>query len=380
MNVLAIAFLLSLVGGQLLGWTIWPGVVVYAHDILLVLLLVWAYATQIMDGTRVRLLHSLYAFFFVGLASLVLHISLFGGTLTFLSSLYLLRWFIYVEVYVLVASKKQKFPWTEWLYASSVLFAAVGLVQYLLYPDLRNLTYLGWDPHYYRLFSTLLDPNFAGIILVLGFFLGFGFIKRRPLLIVSELLLFAAFLLTYSRSSYLAFIAGIVTYACITKQRQLALGLLLLFFGAIAVLPIRDIDILRVNRLDSAVARLGNWERGMDLFGESPLIGWGFNTLRFVQTQRHWVDDTQIVSRAGGGLDNSFIFLLATTGVVGLASYLWILNSIILSARRNAVLLVSLAAIIVHAFFVNSLFYPWVMIWLWILAGAAERVQASGDT
>ena len=39
-----------------------------------------------------------------------------------------------------------------------------------VYPDLRNLWYLGWDPHYYRVFATLLDPNYVGILLVLTIF------------------------------------------------------------------------------------------------------------------------------------------------------------------------------------------------------------------
>lgn len=384
-NLLVTIFLFSLLGGQLVNWTIRPGIVLYPHDVLLIVMIIWAYASDAIVGTRVKLLYPLYAFLFAAIASLLLNLVNFNLREILAGSLYLVRWFVYAELYVLIASARVAFPWLRLLYAVSVLFGIAGFVQYFFYPDLRNLSYLGWDPHYYRLFSTLLDPNFAGIILVLGFFLGLQFVKTRPLLIVSQFVLLAGLLLTYSRSSYLAFIVGIVTYAFITKQKHVALGLLLLFFGAIAVLPLRDVDILRIDRRESALARLGNFERSMELIKESPVFGYGFNTLRFLQAKRGRISDTSLVSRAGAGVDNSFLFILATSGIVGLVAYLSILNAMVLLGRESmkhdsagAVLIASVVGVSTHAFFINSLFYPWVMIWLWVLTGSVEK-NASDD-
>ena len=40
---------------------------------------------------------------------------------------------------------------------------------YFIFPDVRSLAVDQWDPHYYRLVGSLLDPGFTGIILVLFF-------------------------------------------------------------------------------------------------------------------------------------------------------------------------------------------------------------------
>ncbi len=388
-NLLATIFLLSLLGGQLVSWTVRPGIVLYPHDVLLVVLIIWAYAKNAIVGTRVKLLYPLYAFLFAAIASLLLNLFQFGRLEILAGSLYLVRWFVYAEAYVLIASARATFPWLRLLYVVSVLFALFGFIQYFFYPDLRNLQYLGWDPHYWRLFSTLLDPNFAGIILVLGFLLGLAmwqYKKIRPMLVLSQVGLLGAILLTYSRSSYLAFLGSTVTFALVTKRTSLGLGLLIIFFVSIAVLPLRDVDILRIDRAETAIARLGNWERSMELIRGSPVFGYGFNTLRFLQAKRGLISDTSIVSRAGAGVDNSFLFILATTGIVGLVAYLSILNAMVLFGRESmkrdiagAVLIASVVGISIHAFFINSLFYPWVMLWLWILVGSVERQSEASD-
>lgn len=389
MNLLIIIFFLSLLVGQLVSWTVRPGIVLYPHDIILVVLIIWAYASGAIEGARVKLLYPLYAFLFAGVVSLLLNLVQFGRLEILAGSLYLVRWFVYAELYVLIASARVAFPWLRLLFVVSVLFAIFGFIQYFFYPDLRNLQYLGWDPHYYRFFSTLLDPNFAGIILVLGFLLGLAmwqYRKVRPMLVMTQAALIGAILLTYSRSSYFAFLTSIVTFALVTKRTSLGLGLLVIFFVAIAVLPLRDVDILRIDRSETAVARLGNWERSMELIRESPVFGYGFNTLRFLQTKRGWISDTGIVSRAGAGVDNSFLFLVATTGIVGLVAYLSILNAMVFLGRERfkrdiagAVLIASVVGVSTHALFINSLFYPWVMIWLWILVGSVERKSKVSD-
>ena len=76
--------------------------------------------------------------------------------------------------------------------------------------------------------------------------------------------------------------------------------------------------------------------------------------------------------------------MFATTGIIGLASYLWLLRSIERGMERvsekplkhlRVVGLMSLAGLIVHSMFVNSLFYAWVMQWVWILAGISESIS-----
>jgi hypothetical protein len=77
------------------------------------------------------------------------------------------------------------------------------------------------------------------------------------------------------------------------------------------------------------------------------------------------------LSKAAAGLDSSLLFIAATTGVVGLAAFIFLFVSMIRLAqgRFRTIYLASVAAVAVHSLFVNSLFYPWVMVWLWVLTG-----------
>ena len=52
-----------------------------------------------------------------------------------------------------------------------IFIVGLGFIQFLFYQSLRNLFYLGWDEHLYRMFSIFLDPNFAGAFFVLYYFL-----------------------------------------------------------------------------------------------------------------------------------------------------------------------------------------------------------------
>ena len=45
---------------------------------------------------------------------------------------------------------------------SGLGLAVLGLLQFIFLPDMQFLAKSGWDPHYYRIVSTFLDPNFAG--------------------------------------------------------------------------------------------------------------------------------------------------------------------------------------------------------------------------
>ena len=139
---------------------------------------------------------------------------------------------------------------------------------------------------------------------------------------------------------------------------------------------------MRLDRAETALARIGNWQRGIELFSERPILGWGFNTLRWVQAQKDWTEEGETKSRAASGLDNSFLFLASTTGIFGFGAYIWLLISMISMGKKTSlgfVLIASITGVSAHSLFTNSLFYPWVMIWLWIVAGAVEKSPAEQD-
>lgn len=358
MKWLFILFFVTLPLGQIGAIPVIAGITVYAHDIAIVLLLTLSRKKNFTGKLRFPIV----LFIWTGVMSLVANAFRYPMNELFTGSLYLVRWILYASVYFVAQRASPQFIFAG-LYGFGVSLAALGLVQYVWYPYLRNLSYLGWDPHLFRVFSTLLDPNFAGIIFVLTLFLGI----RQKYSLVGQGVTLLAFFLTFSRSSYLAFFVGLFF---ILKKTKYMFAALTIFFLIVLLLPKPDGEGVKLFRTASTFARVGNWQRGLELIREPRPFGFGFNTLRYEQRRRGWVDDSQMISKAGAGLDNSLLFVWATVGVLGLAVFSWLLG---LQIRMNPPVM---AAVLVHSMFSNSLFYPWVMLWLWFLFAAGEKSTA----
>lgn len=384
MTLLINIFFVSLLFGQLGAIPITPHVIVYAHDVILFLLLFVTVVRswKIHLWIRPKLMTPLAAFVGIAFLSLIANMTRFSFVQIVEGSLYLFRFLSYLSVYwIVVQSTHSERFWLSRLHAVGTGLSVFGFFQYLLYPDLRNLSYLGWDPHLYRLFSTLLDPNFTGLLIVLTLFVGVVLYKKRNQywLFVFQCINLIALLLTYSRSSYLAFLTGIVAWTIGHRRWKVLTGIIFLFWVAIMVLPRPGGEGVRLERTVSTVARFVNWQQNMGLVRASPITGFGFNMLRFVHEQQSSPETT--VSKAAAGVDNSFLFILLATGIVGLSVILWLLARMIqlglgLVKRQKPLgwwYLMTLVAIGVHSLFTNSLFYPWVMIWLWVSTGVVER-------
>jgi O-antigen ligase len=362
----------------------------YPHDLILVLILVYWMFRKPKEKINFTLFTPLQVFLLVALVSLAVN-SFTQPFNAFLEGLaYCLRFFLYSGLYFGV-SWERKIRWEFYLYATGVVFSLLGILQYILYPNLRNLSYLGWDPHYYRLFSTFLDPNFAGLFIVITFFLGlyiYRIVKKKYWIIFSQLLLIIALILTLSRSSWLAFLVPLVWLIWKKRVWKFFIGtgifVILLFF-----LPLPYRQITPIFRQETALARFDNWMYSIELVKQKPVFGYGFNLLRSIQESGVVGDDTQR-SHAGAGVDNSFLFVLVTTGIIGGTAWIYLLVSMgkmgiyLMRSKKHAMLgetyVLTLSAICIHSLFVNSFFYPWIMIWMWILAGVVEQKNRSRNS
>lgn len=370
MKLLLVVFLMSLLSGQLGAIALAQGVTLYLHDVVVVPIVVYGfYSGAIRRATTgFHPVKPIAAFVIVGTLSLLANASTVPIDALWKGSLYLLRWVAYAGVYLAFSgsSVPSLFLLRGLFFLGSGL-AVTGLLQFFLYPDLRNLMYVGWDPHYYRVFSTLFDPNFAGILFVLTLIVGATFLQqKREIGVIGGMgVSLTALLLTYSRSSYLAFLAAIVMWIILHKKWKIGLVGLLLFLVAIVYLPRPGREALSLDRFDSTVSRLNNWSESVQRIAQKPILGYGFNALPFLQV------DSSLPSKAGAGIDNSFLFVGVTTGFVGLIAYGWLLWSM-MRMGKHWLILASLVAVIVHSLFVNSLFYPWVVLWLWILLASVD--------
>jgi O-antigen ligase len=377
MALVIILFLISLVFGQIGGIPVAPGVFVYVHDLMLGVFLLTTFSTlKKKKGIVPVLTTPILSFCAFAIFSLLINAFLMDVHAVALGSLYLFRFMAYASIYMVLSQAVVPGVFLlRGLYAFGIGVVVFGLIQYLLYPNLRFLMYMGWDPHYYRLFSTFFDPNFAGIIIVLTFFLGMQLWKQKHQLYITIGNTLALFL-TYSRSSYLAFIAGLVTYSIFEKKWKM-LVVATIFVFLVVIVPKPGGNTLMLTRMESTLARIGNWQESLAIIAQSPGYGHGFNTLRFVREQTQ--EDFGYMSRAGAGLDSSILFLLATTGIIGTVLYGWIITRVIIFygklSKPHVLLqmwLTILVGLLVHSLFTNSLFYPWVMIWIWVYLAANE--------
>lgn len=381
-TILTIFLWVSLLMGQLGGIPLGGGVNLYLQDLGVVGLVIVALVQHGLLQTfmRLRLFRPIVLFSVLGIVSLLANSSFYPLPVMGKGSLHLLRWIAYAGMYaVVVVSPNPKKFWMWWLGCFGIGLSIIGLGQFYLYPDLRNLWYLGWDPHYYRVFATLLDPNYVGILLVLTIFVWVYLFatnkKRRMWFVPFFLVAGVALILTYSRSSYLAIMGGTIAAIVLLKQWKAGLFLILTFLVIIVYIPKPGGDTLALDRYDSSVARFQNWGQTVERVRERPLFGYGMNVVPFIDKQ----EATALPGRSGAGIDSSILFVATTTGLVGLAGYLWLLGSQMTIANRlkdanlKILLYASLTAVLVHSLFVNSLFYPWVMVWMWALVGITEK-------
>jgi len=148
-------------------------------------------------------------------SSTVFALNQFSTKEIFVSSLFLLRFLLYFSVMIItlnVVKREKMEKWINIFLSAGTILVFLGFLQLLFVPDLLFLTPYGWDPHQTRIVSTFLDPNFMGIVFV--FLASFSLAKYLYKREFTQILLFlssaTAILLTFSRSSYLAFLGALL--------------------------------------------------------------------------------------------------------------------------------------------------------------------------
>lgn len=271
--------------------------------------------------------------------------------------LYLVRFVVYSGLYFVAKDQiKEKQTLVKLLKFAVLAVAGIGLLQFVFLPDVSFLKAFDWDDHYYRLISTFLDPGFTGAILVLGLIL---FLHSHLSFLV---LIYLALALTYSRASYLMLVASSAILS-----RKLLVVVIAAFLITIPLLPKSTGEGTKLERESSITARINNWSKTLEVWEKNPVFGIGFNTYRF---------EAKVAPKShSGGADSSLLLVLATTGILGFAAYIYLLKKT--WDLGDFVFKASLAGIIIHSFFNNTLFYPHVMEWLWIILALRPKAHTS---
>ena len=307
---------------------------------------------------------------------------------------YLGRWLGYFGLYVgvLNVARDDDAP-ALWSAVERMVLAvaAFGVVQVFAFEHFAQTVYpqgpdyIRWDYQGRRLVSTLLDPNFAGILIAFPLLvyvaqLSFGVRVRAW----KPALLLAGLLLTVSRGAVLAFCVGVLVVVAargVRTRLARAAGVL-----ALAVLPFLPalvgfaLSFKKFSIDESAMARVQSWLRALTVIADNPVVGVGFNTYRYVRRAYGWAVADNLPA---GGLDGGLLFVTVLTGFVGLALYIALLGILVARCRRlwrdpyappesRAFALGTAAAVValvLHSVTVNSLLLPYLMEPLWLMAG-----------
>ena len=356
-----------------------PMINLYFHDFLVAaLIFFWLKQKGIKKITSNKLFKPYLSFLGAGLVSLLINLNNWGWQNSLIGSLYLFRWGAYFIVYLATLNlKRQEKRFTiNLLILAGWLTAILGLVQYFVYPDFRSWALFNWDPHLYRAVGAFFDPGFIGLIYVLTLVLiALTYWKRLKKLrckILGWLIIpvYLALALTYTRSAYLALLtaAGIIAWRKKTLKFFLLVAALLSL--TILILPRRSGIGTKLERRDSLWARIENWEQAVKITKNSPLFGVGFNNYRWAQQKAGYLQKDWQENHAGAGADNSALFILATTGFIGFFAYFHFTFK--MNQVGSLIFTTSMFSWLIHSFFNNSLFYPWLMIWGWLLLGLAS--------
>jgi len=309
-------------------------------------------------------------FFFAALSSFIFNLGKYSDIAVFQAGFYLTRFFIYLLAGINVFNMLDKnilSPQSlfKTIIFSGVLVSVLGLFQLKLLPDFEVLdSSLGWDPHKNRLASTFFDPNFTGAYLVICLTLLIDkYYQNNKKLDLSEyvffLIIFAAFILTFSRSAWGMFGLVILIYGIFKSRILLLLSLVVVFSAYFSVPRIQTRISGITDPADSAAYRLVSWKNSLKIIKENYLTGAGYNFYRFVQKDYGFLESGNFSKHSGAGSDSSLLFVLATTGIIGFLFYF--IGLVIPLFRKDVFIIALTVSLLGESFFINSLFYPQIM-------------------
>lgn len=367
--------------GVLIRIPIYQNAFLYPIDIsvaAVALLVVFKARSNWRSHLSFRFIKPLGLFLLLAVLSLVINAHRYTTEEFIVSALYLVRFIAYSSLLISLIGYTFTFltSYRKFLALSGFVVVIGGFLQYLLYPNLRNLYYLGWDEHLYRLFATFLDPNFLGaflvIVLLLHMYLCITSSNKRYVWAAAGFLTFIAILLTYSRSAYVMLVVSLLVFLFFLGLKRIAAIALILVCVGVFVLP-KNVGGEGVNllRTQSIVARYQTYEVAIKTIRSNPFFGVGFNAYRYVQDR----SSDEGIDHAGAGVANSYLFVTATTGLIGLMAYLYFLYSLLRfglaqKKQEKALIVGILGGIFVHALFENSLFYILIAAYMFLVIGS----------
>lgn len=315
--------------------------------------------------------------FFFGIAGYSLFQNLVAGLYLFRLGFYL-TFFIYLRFHLKNSDGTIKYLKKAVLLTFLVTILAC-FVQYFFYPDLRNLFYLGWDPHLFRVFGTFFDSSIAGAVLTI-FLINFIYSGNGKSSLWFKLavigLTLILIVLTFSRGLYLSlFVVGV---ALLFKTKKLKLFLLFIFFFLIILFlaPKPFGESVNLARLNSITSRLIDDKEAVSLWQKNPIFGIGYNRIRYAKINLNLLpSDPGLVSHSGASFSSSYLIILVTGGLIGLTLFLWFLFNLATLSSNNWVYIIFLGSFSLTD---NVLLHPFIFFLLLFILSLKGPSRPSG--
>ncbi len=316
----------------------------------------------------------IFVFFVVLLFSYLIELSFFTANQNAVAFLYLLRLALYFFAFIYIGWIVKRKPNFSKKILQGLLFFIIltpifSLAQYFLYPDLRNLFYLGWDPHLSRAFGLYLDTSVAAAIYGIALlFLLVNFSKIK-LSTYSKLMLILVYsimgMLTYSRGFYVAMLLTLTVYLVSRKKYFYILLLTVIFFLSLMILPKKfgeGVNLLRTFSVDS---RFQDDKVAISIWQRKPLLGIGYNRIRYEKERLGLLEkENEDVTHSGASFPSSFLIVLVTSGIVGLLAFIFALLKLAKNSELAKLLIIFTA---VFSLTDNILLHPFVLFLLFTL-------------
>lgn len=347
-NLLLITLVISLGFGALLRFEM-VCVPIYLHDLLVatILLINFKNLPQIFKSFKILRIFILGLFI-----STLSALYLYPVSSLMIPFLYGLRLLSYLSLFFLLKGDSSQIPSSAFI-ISCLNTIVIGLVQYLLLPDMRWAQYLGWDDHLNRLTLPHYDPTFTGVMLSLAMFSVIKTnIRFAPIFLLP-------ILLTYARSVWLSLA---ITMLSMFKSLKSLLLFILIFTLAIIALPDRFGEGTNLLRIYSINSRIISDLEHLKRYGWSLVLGRGLNTLILEQTEN-------IIPNHVTGPNNSYLYLLSTTGIIGLVGWVMFIKSLYRESNNKSMLIFFFIA----SLFNNVMFYPFALLWVLIIEGRTSH-------
>lgn len=316
-----------------------------------------------------RFEHSILLFLAYIWATTLLSLFFFNIEQNITALLYLLRLSMYLlfSIYLIYYTFNVRLlPLVFWTIGLSIVLTVIfSIIQYVYYPDLRNLFYAGWDPHLYRLFGVFFEPVYAAAVYgVFALYLFFQKRYSRAITYPSIAILVVALLATFSRGAYIALAVTTVLYLFTSiRLRWLFVGLATCVI-VVGLLPKPAGEGVNLLRTSTIASRVIDYQQGIELWKSSPVMGIGYNHIRSVK-ETPMIDKGQ-PNNAAGSFHSSFLIILVTTGVTGLFLYL---NMLMRLGQMGIFEMYAIIFMGVLSLFDNVLLHPF-MLYLFIYLAA----------